>query len=79
MKKYTFIFVSALLGTLLSSNSFAEQSCYELNRLYGQCAQGIVTGSQCDFSMPERCRGGAESDRGLRDGVTGNDKDRRYN
>jgi hypothetical protein len=75
MKIYTLPL--ALFVMFLSKNSFAEQSCYELNRLYGQCAQGIVTGSQCDFVMPERCRGGVESDRGLRDGVIGNEKDRK--
>jgi len=51
------------------------ESCYELNKRYGRCVQASMRGERCrpedDIVMPERCRGGTDSDVGLRDGLFG--------
>jgi hypothetical protein len=55
----------------------SDESCYELNKRYGRCIQAINRGESCrpedDIAVPERCRGGGESNRGLQDGLYGNE------
>ena len=49
------------------------ESCYNLNYRFGRCVAMAQNGYPCkpedDFVMPERCRGGADADRGLKAGM----------
>jgi hypothetical protein len=50
------------------------ESCYELGTRYGRCSHAAMMGEQCrpedDIVMPERCKGGTDSRRGIRDGLS---------
>jgi hypothetical protein len=65
--------ISGGISSVLACDS--GESCYELNKRYGRCIQATNRGESCrpedDIVMPERCRGGGDSDRGLRDGLYG--------
>lgn len=59
--------------TQVKQTASGYESCYDLNYRFGRCVAMMQNGYSCkqedDFAMPERCRGGAESDRGLRAGM----------
>jgi len=56
-----------------SSKPTPVTSCYELGYLYGRCATRSMTGLSCepgtDIVIPERCRGKAETQRGIEAGI----------
>lgn len=56
-----------------SSKSTPVISCYELGYLYGRCATRSMAGLSCelgtDIVIPERCRGKAETQRGIEAGI----------
>ena len=70
------VFVCVLLVFIFVAfpNSVSgEESCYELGYRFGLCATQTMFGLQCrpenDVIIPVRCRGKAETNRGIKAGV----------
>ncbi len=72
-KSVMFLFVVFIFFILVANSTRGEESCYELGYRYGLCATKSMHGIPCkpenDIVIPERCRGKAETNRGIKAGA----------
>jgi hypothetical protein len=74
MKRFFIFLIILFISLILIENStHGEESCYELGYRYGLCSTKSMHGITCkpenDIVIPERCRGKAETDRGIKAGI----------
>ena len=72
-KSVMFLFVGFIFFILVANTTRGEESCYDLGYRYGLCGTKSTRGIPCkpenDIVIPERCRGKAETKRGITAGV----------
>ena len=72
-KSLIFLFVTSVFFIVAVNSATGEESCYELGYRYGLCAAKSMHGMPCrpenDISIPVRCRGHSETQKGINAGT----------
>lgn len=72
-KAIIFFFVTSVLLIVAVNLATGEESCHELGYRYGLCVTKSMHGIPCkpenDISIPVRCRGDAETQKGINAGT----------